>query len=208
MNIQNTIFIVNDISKSLEDIMASLPTHSSRVIRNIDIDKDEFQINEANLAIKEACIASSTTKYIILCGRIFRMEAQNALLKILEESPKNIVFLLLTESKTSILPTIFSRLYVRYLKKPTKKIELDLDIKNLDLKDVFAFLKTNQKVSKNEAKQIIEALLLKITLLKINLSRKELEFFTKSIRLLELNSKPINVLSTLLMTLVYSKNKK
>jgi len=136
------------------------------------------------------------------------MEAQNALLKILEESPKNIVFLLLTESKTSILPTIFSRLYVRYLKKPTKKIELDLDIKNLDLKDVFVFLKTNQKVSKNEAKQIIEALLLKLTLLKINLSRKELEFFTKSIRLLELNSKPINVLSTLLMTLVYSKNKK
>jgi len=65
MNIQNTIFIVNDISKSLEEIMASLPIHSSRVIRNADIDKDEFQINEANLAIKEACIASSTTKYIV-----------------------------------------------------------------------------------------------------------------------------------------------
>lgn len=204
----NTIFIVNDISATALDLTSKLPKHSYRVIRNQDITKDEFQQDEAKLAIKEAYLASSTKKYIILCGKVFRNEAQNALLKILEESPPNIIFILITESKTSILPTIFSRLYVQYAKTPVKKNPSGLNIHKLDLKEVFSFLKQNQRISKYEAKELLESLLLELVENNLHLSQKELDLFTKSIRLLELNSRPSAVISTVLMSLVYAKGKK
>ena len=42
---------------------------------------------------------------------------------------------------------------------------------------------------------------------KIKLTSKELDFFSKSIKLLELNSRPINVLTTLLLSMANQKNK-
>lgn len=85
----SSIFIVNSIEDSLSKILAVYPTHQTRVIKNEE--KDEFQIEQANKTLKESYIASNETKYLFLCGATFRVEAQNALLKILEEPPKNIV---------------------------------------------------------------------------------------------------------------------
>ena len=48
---------------------------------------------------------------------------------------------------------------------------------------------------------------MKVNNQKIKLSHKELDFFSKSIKLLELNSRPINVLTTLLLSLANQKNK-
>lgn len=144
---------------------------------------------------------------IFLCGTTFRKEAQNSLLKVLEEPPRNIVFIIITNSKTAILPTIYSRLPYKYLKKSIIKNEIPLNISKMDLKDIYNFLKDNQKISKNEAKDIVEAILLKVNSQKIKLSQKELDFFSKSIKLLELNSRPINVLTTLLLSIANQKNK-
>jgi len=83
----------------------------------------------------------------------------------------------------------------------------ELDMVTLDLKQVYAFLKENEKISKQEAKQFIESLMIKINTQKIKLSHKELETFSTSIKLLELNSRPIHVLTTILLTLIHSKNK-
>jgi len=88
----STLFIVNDIDKSLSDITETLPIHSIRIIRNEEEGKNEFQILQAQKAIRESYIADNETKYICLCGDNFRVEAQNALLKVLEEPPKNIIF--------------------------------------------------------------------------------------------------------------------
>lgn len=209
MNINfNTIYIVNDISSALSELLTKLPKHSYRIIRNSDTQKDEFQIAEANSAIKEAYLSSAEKKYVILCGKVFRVEAQNALLKILEESPPNIVFIIFTESKNSILPTIFSRMYVHYMKKNTKKEPTSLSVANLDLKEIYQFLKDNQRISKYEAKEFIESLLLQFTKSNLFLSSKELDLFHKSIRLLELNSRPSAVLTTLLLSLSFTKGKK
>lgn len=200
----SSIFIVNSIEDSLNKFLAVYPTHQTRVIKNEE--KDEFQIEQANKTLKEAYIASNETKYLFLCGATFRVEAQNALLKILEEPPRNIVFILITNSKTSLLPTIYSRLPYKYLKKSEQKIESSLDLNRLDLKDIYTFLQENQKISKQEAKDIVESLLLKANNQKIKLSQKKLDFFSKAIKLLELNSKPINVLTTLLLYLSNQKN--
>lgn len=201
----STILIVNDIETTLSELLPNYPIHSTRIIKNEE--KEEFLLIQATQAIKEAYIASSEKKYIFLCGSTFRKEAQNSLLKILEEPPKNVVFIIITNSKSSLLPTIYSRLPYKYLKKSILKNESILDINKLDLKDIYNFLKDNQKISKNEAKDIVESILIKVNKQKIKLSHKELDFFSKSIKLLELNSRPINVLTTLLLSMANQKNK-
>ncbi len=201
----SSILIVNDIEATLAELIPNYPIHSTRIIKNEE--KEEFLIAQATATIKEAYIATSEKKYIFLCGSTFRKEAQNSLLKILEEPPKNVIFIIITNSKSSLLPTIYSRLPYKYLKKSVAKNESILDINKLDLKDIYNFLKDNQKISKQEAKDIVESILIKVNNQKIKLSQRELDFFSKSIKLLELNSRPINVLTTLLLSLANQKNK-
>ena len=201
----STILIVNDIEATLAELLPNYPIHSTRIIKNEE--KEEFLLIQATQAIKEAYIATSEKKYIFLCGSTFRKEAQNSLLKILEEPPKNVIFIIITNSKSSLLPTIYSRLPYKYLKKSILRNESILDINKLDLKDIYNFLKDNQKISKQEAKDIVESILIKVNNQRIKLSHKELDFFSKSIKLLELNSRPINVLTTLLLSLANQKNK-
>ncbi|WP_418185601.1 DNA polymerase III subunit delta' [Aliarcobacter vitoriensis] len=200
----STILIVNNIEESLNLLLPNYPIHSIRVIKNEE--KDEFQIAQANQAIKEAYIASNEIKYLFLCGATFRVEAQNALLKILEEPPHNVVFIILVSSKNSLLPTIYSRLPYKNLKKSIVKDEIALDIKRMDLKDIYNFVKENQRVTKYEAISIVESILLKVNKENIKLNKDELDVFFKSIKLLELNSKPSNILTYLLLSILEREN--
>ena len=111
----SSIFIVNSIEDSLNKFLAVYPTHQTRVIKNEE--KDEFQIEQANKTLKEAYIASNETKYLFLCGATFRVEAQNALLKILEEPPSHVVFILATTELHKIPATIVSRCSVINFRK-------------------------------------------------------------------------------------------
>ncbi len=197
------ILIVNSLDETISELLKNLPLHNTRVIRNEE--KDDFLLAQAKEALKEAYISSNSVKYIILCGQTFRNEAQNSLLKILEEPPFNVVFIIITTSKASILPTILSRMPHKYLKTSVIQVKSQLDLLNLDLKEVYNFLKDNQKIPKNEAKSIIEGILFKANSQKIKFNQKELELFSKSIKLLELNSRPINILSTLLLSLLQRK---
>lgn len=192
--------MVNSVDEALNSLLPNYPIHNIRVIKNEE--KDEFQIAQANMTIKEAYIASNETKYIFLCGATFRVEAQNSLLKILEEPPRNVVFIIIVSSKNSLLPTIYSRLPYKNLKKTVKKESLNLNLKKLDLKDVYIFLKDNQKLTKDEAINIVETILIDINSHNIKLSSKDLDIFYKAIQLLKLNSKPTNVLTYLLLTLL------
>ncbi len=200
MKIENsTILIVDDISKKLDELLKFYSVHDVRVIKNDE--KDEFLVAQANATIKEAYISSSNKKYLFLCGTTFRTEAQNALLKIFEEPPKNIVFIILTTSKSSILPTIYSRISYKNLRKNNFSKTIDIDFNRIDLKEIYQFLKDNQRISKNEAKELIETILLTIKKQNVKLNAKQLDFFDRSIKLIELNSKPINILTTLLLSL-------
>ncbi len=193
------ILIVNDVESSLNQLITNYSSHSIRIIKNEE--KDEFLLIQATHAIKEAYIASNEKKYIFLCGTTFRKEAQNSLLKVLEEPPRNVIFIIITNSKSSILPTLYSRIPYKYLKTSVLRNELLLDLNKLDLKDIYNFLKENQKISKNEAKEIVELILLKVNKNKLNLSKEQLDLFSKSVKLLDLNSRPLNILTTLLLSL-------
>jgi DNA polymerase-3 subunit delta' len=202
---KSTLFIVNDIQQYVETVAKNLPRHSVRIIENEEEGKTEFLLLQAQKAVKEAYIATNDTKYILLCGESFRIEAQNSLLKVLEEPPRNIIFILITTSKNSILPTILSRLQVRYLKTKKTLSDTSLNIKNLELKEVYDFLKQNQRISKHEAKEIIESIMFSVNTQQVRLSKKELDSFSKAMKLLELNSRPINVMTTLLLNIMVNK---
>lgn len=195
------ILIVDEIEESIDYLKNILPKHSVKIIKNET--SNDFLIAQSNQVIKEAYITSENKKFIVLAGENFRNEAQNSLLKILEEPPKNVIFFIVTNSKSSLLPTIHSRLPLKSLRKHKKLTRCEFDLKRLDLKDIYIFLKEKQKISKIEAKEFIESLLFTLFEDNISLSKKELELFSKSIKLIELNSKPINVLTTLLLALLH-----
>ena len=198
----STLLIVNDVEVTAKEIQATLPKHSVRVIRNEEEGKNDFLIAHARLALKEAYIASEMTKYILLCGNVFTIEAQNALLKVLEEPPKNIIFVLITNGKSGILKTVFSRLPHKYLKTKKTYQAPPLNLARFELGELYSFLKLNQRIGKAEAKELIESFLVQAQRQKIPLSKKEHEVFGTAMKLCELNSRPINVLTTLLLTLM------
>jgi len=201
----STLFIVNDIEKSTEEISATLPKHSIRIIKNEEEGKNEFQLLQAQKAIKEAYIADNETKYIFLCGDSFRIEAQNSLLKVLEEPPKNIIFIIITLSKNAILPTILSRVQMKYNKTQKVVEEFALNVQKLELKDIYGYLKEHQRISKQEAKTVVESILYSMNKHNIKLSQKELHSFSTAMKLLELNSRPLNVLTTLLLNIMVKR---
>ena len=119
--------------------------------------REDFKIEDAKEVISEAYKSESQTKTLILGAKSFTVPAQNALLKILEEPPRNIAFILLAPNKSTFLPTVRSRLSLiqeRY-EKQYKPIELSL--RTLDLSSMFAWVKAHEKVKKHEAKELIES---------------------------------------------------
>ena len=151
MNITSSIILIaSDIEEILRQLLSSLPKHFTKVIKNEDDNKKEFLQMHSRQAIKEAYLASNKTKYIILCGSTFRIEAQNTLLKVLEEPPKNKYFILITESKSSILPTIKSRLPITVLHDNKNREIFKLDIDNLNLTKVYKFVQENNRLSSIE----------------------------------------------------------
>jgi DNA polymerase-3 subunit delta' len=100
----------------------------------------DFLIKNAKEIVKEAYIAENDTKVIATIFKNYRVETQNSLLKILEEPPKNIVFIIGVLSKSVLLPTIRSRMMIKNTKTQDEKQELGLDFKRLDIKMIYEFL--------------------------------------------------------------------
>lgn len=188
------------ISKEFESEIERLETALAgfRVVKFVE---ETFKIEHAKEVTAQAYVSESSTKYILLAATDFTDVAQNSLLKLLEEPPLNIEFIILAATKSTLLPTIRSRLPILKVDTSHEMKELDLNLARLDYKTVFEFLKTYARVSKNEAKQLVESLFYRATVVdKLILSEKQLENFDKAYRLLELNSRPQSVFSMLLMS--------
>jgi len=99
------ILITDQVEEDMDALKQRL--YPSRVV---PFYKDDFLIDDAKEVICEAYIAEDKTKFIILAAKLFNEASQNALLKLLEEPPHNIEFIIVTESKSALLPTVRSRL--------------------------------------------------------------------------------------------------
>jgi len=161
---------------------------------------DEFKVDDAKAVMKEAYIAEEKVKHLIIVATTYRIEAQNALLKLLEEPPRNIELIIITESKSTLLPTVRSRLKIISETKAVAHKELDLKLANLDLRTLFDFVKAHERLSKHEAKNLIESIYHRATVIdRLPLSEKQILVFERSYKLLELNARLQSVLVTLLM---------
>lgn len=168
----------------------------------------EFSIEDAKEVVKEAYIAESKQKIIVLGASSYNIYSQNSLLKILEEPPRNIAFILIATSKTGFLPTIRSRLRLETLQNQREIKSLNLKLSALDAKDIYTFVQANSNLSKVELKQLVQQIVHEaICEYKLSFTNKELEFFSHLLELVELNSRGQNILSSLLLSIMLRARK-
>lgn len=199
---QGYIAIASNIEEEFERIKQTLSGH--RVVSFI---REKFLIEDAKAVIAEAYISEEKTKYILLGGYEFNNVSQNALLKILEEPPHNIEFILIVASKSVLLPTILSRLPIKKGIMTHRSYSLELQLARLDYAEIFSFLKAQARISRTEALEILQALQYRATVVdKLILSATQLKNFDMAYRLLDLNARPQSVLAMILMSFVSENN--
>lgn len=190
------IIICDNIEERTAALVNELSSH-----RVVSFLRDDFKIEDAKAVTAEAYIAEERVKYLVLAAKTFNVISQNALLKLLEEPPRNIELIIITESKSTLLPTVRSRLKIIKEYAAAARQEADIRLSNLSLSTLFSFVKAHDRLSKYEAKQLIESLYRKATLVEgLSLSARQIELFEQSYRLIELNGRLQTVLVTLLMT--------
>ncbi|PHQ92337.1 MAG: DNA polymerase III subunit delta' [Sulfurimonas sp.] len=196
------ILISSDIEGSYEELKERLAPN--RVVGFLE--ETEFKLENAKAVIAESYISESQTKYIILGATSFNTISQNALLKVLEEPPRNIEYIIISPNKSNLLPTVRSRLPILQNDKHHQSSQVDLNLLKIDYAAIFSFLKEHARTGKNEAKNLVQALYFRATVVdKLLLSQRQLDNFDRAYRLLEVNAKPQNVLSMLLMSFVHEK---
>ena len=197
-----------------EKIMVELETLRTNelftIVRSLD-NKDkpkEFLVEHAQEAIAKAYIASKELNYIILIAPRFSDIAQNRLLKVIEEPPKNKAFIIITESKSALLDTIQSRLPITVLHDRQSEKPFNLDIENLNLAKVYEFVQDNSRVSAVECKVLVEKISLEaMKSQKYHLDEGTLKLFSNTIKALDIGSPTTFILNTLLLKLLAKKKK-
>jgi len=208
MRLASGVIITHQAENVLCELEALRTTEIFTIIRSQDSKEQpkEFLVEHAQEAIAKAYIASEGLNYIILMAPRFSEIAQNRLLKLLEEPPKNKAFILITESKSALLNTIQSRLPVTVLNDAIKEEEFALDIANLNLAKVYEFVQKNSRVSTVECKVLVEQIsLLAMKSEKYNLDKETLKLFSDSIKALEVGSPTTFILNTILLKLLAKK---
>ena len=180
--------------KSLEIQQELLP------LRGVLFIREDFKIEDAKEVISEAYKSESQTKTLILAAKSFTIPAQNALLKILEEPPPNIAFILLAPNKSTFLPTVRSRLTLTQEHSAKQYDPMELTLRTLDLSSMFTWVKEHEKAKKHEAKALIENLFHHAVHVEtLVLSAAQIEGFDKAFRLIELNARVQSILVMVLM---------
>ncbi len=171
--------------------------------------RDDLKVDDAHDITHEAYITEEENKYIIISAKSFNQYAQNSLLKLLEEPPRNIVFILIVRNKSVLLPTIRSRLGIESIKVKKRNIDLGIDLRAMDMRDIFSFLKEHKFEKKDDLKILVQEIVREaIMKLELDFSQSEYEMVDKLLVLSELNSRASNILSYLLLLVYRKKNDK
>ena len=123
---RSKIVITSDFEALKEEILGLYGVNSVRFFF-----AEDFLLENAKEVAAEAYIAESEPKLLVLGAKNFRVEAQNSLLKIIEEPPKNIFFIIACESKNMLLPTVRSRLVTENRLEKKQREKTGLNFKRL-----------------------------------------------------------------------------
>ncbi len=167
-----------------------------------------FQVKDAKKAIEKAYIASYERKIMILVSDVFSEVVQNKLLKVIEEPPKGTEFILMLSSRSTLLPTITSRLPIVVLDEERSEEDLGLDIERLDVRRVYDFVQRHIRVDNNKAKALLEQIVSKaIKSGRFDLDERALDMFKDERVALEKGSPSSFVLIGVLLKLLARKKK-
>ncbi|MBX1885795.1 DNA polymerase III subunit delta' [Campylobacter peloridis] len=215
MSIRNKIIIHNDFEFIQEKLIKEygqkkirffIPKNPDLELRLNDTSYDKNAQATARAIMKESYIAEANEKIIVIMAKSFREEAQNFLLKLFEEPPKNIYFIIVAPSKNVFLPTILSRFIVEKHKIQKEKMVLDFDLKKLDLLGILSLLKKYENIDKQECLELISTLSYECLKQDLKLNDEEIDFFYKAYELAKLNAKPAILLSVIALIIYERKN--
>lgn len=198
------LVVCPDLKVALERILNEIGD-APRVV----YDKEDFQIDDAHELIAQAYIASEREKFLIACAGTYNTVTQNALLKLLEEPPRNCTVILIAPRKSIFLPTIRSRLPVTVLAAARPASEGLIDFARLDLAAVYGFIKSNAYLDRDRAKGVVEDALMWYSARKNvpePLNGRVLAAMERAFRLLSLNTPSGTALMPLLLLLLESKD--
>ena len=202
--LSSQVIIAGDIEGTISKLEALRTTE-----RFVKIMKeDAFLVEDAKLAIEKAYMASEEITIIILAAKSFSPIVQNKLLKVIEEPPKNKEFIIISPSKSTILATIKSRLPIIVLSEKKEEEPLGLDLKQLSLATVYAFIQTHKRTDAKVMKQLVERISKEaIASQNYDLDETTLTLFSNSFQALDVGSPPPFVLNTLLLKLLARKKR-
>ena len=172
-------------------------------------EKKTFLVEDAKLAIEKAYMASVVETVIVLAAKEFSPLIQNKLLKVIEEPPPRVSFILITPSKATILPTIRSRLPITVLREKRELESFELDMTHLDLTSVYAFIQKHKRlIDKLAAKSLVERISREAMQSQcFDLDEKTLQLFHNAFRAIDVGSQPQFVLTTMLLKLLARKKR-
>lgn len=177
-------------------------------VQRIVSEKESFRVEDTKVVLEKSYLASEEKTIIILAAESFTPIIQNKLLKVIEEPPKNKIFILLTQSKSTILPTIKSRLPITVLSEVKHLEDIGLDMKQLSLASVYAFIQQHKRTNSKSMIQIVERLSQEAMLSdSYNIDDKTLTLFSNAFKALDMGSPASFVLNTLLLKLLARKKR-
>ena len=197
------------ISSDFDDTIALLETQktSERIVKILEEEK-AFSVTDAKEVIAKAYMASEETTVIILAAKVFSPIVQNKLLKVIEEPPKNKEFILITNSKSTILDTIRSRLPIKVLSQKKEDEDLGLSLSQLSLSSVYAFIQVHKRTNAKDMSIIIERISTEaMGSGSYDLDDNTLSLFSDCFVALDMGSPPQFVLNALLLKLLARKKR-
>lgn len=162
---------------------------------------DEFLLDDAKSIMQNAYLIEEYDKYFVLYYKDYSIQAQNYMLKLLEEPPAKVYFKILVSSKNILLPTIKSRLISRKLDSYKNDFEIKIDLKNMNYLDI-----ANYNIDKANLSDFISALIKQCYKNNIKLNKDLLEEFYKCYELSKVNSNPKIITSRLLLGIMRERS--
>jgi DNA polymerase-3 subunit delta' len=206
------ILVSNDLDHALNALKSDLV--QPYIFPKPYKEQTDILVEDVEELFAEAYLTSEHLKTIILKSITYRSEVQNRLLKILEEPPHNIRFIVLAKSPSALLPTIRSRISTYFLTSSKEEPLIRFDVSNISLKAIFDFLKLCEKLqllhqlNKDSAKTVLYTLLEDLIRLSGKnqlVSQETIMKFERAFELLGLNTMPKIVFADILLSLLHKK---
>lgn len=165
----STIIIGKNKEKREEKILNVIGDSKFSLTNNPDFKIIEKVKNKKSIGIEEVreigkflkILPISHTQKIVLIkdANVLTTEAQNSLLKILEEPPEYARIILEADTEQKFLSTIISRCQILQTEADLLTNQAELDFKNLSLNDRFEWAEKTTKLEKEEIIVILNSIL-------------------------------------------------